>query len=364
MCEFISTYQNYAGLKFDADLTGHGAVYGCGGSGKTYVVNKLMLNGQMKKFKTIVLLASKSNPPTPQFLKTMKERWGTSVYFYRISSQEELEGKIRSLEDSFLKHRIDQYARVKKMPPDHVDLRPGYAFGNLKLIIDDLHKEVVNSKYIAGAFQFIRHSGIEFLWLTQSFKNTNHHDLIKENLQFVIIFKLTQNKVTLKSYLADLSLHTSGGRVTNKIKSSLEKIYNNLVMQNDKILTFNTSDTNYLYIAMPKRHIKGVFDVRTCITNPNRQVCFQECNVAENSKILFAEREIPLTYGNRAKDIKMVVLNEEQQIKSLKIHKDNENENDDKDSMVKLKVSRESSSEEDEVGSGGDNDDPIFNQYK
>lgn len=337
MCEFINTYNDYEGTKFDSNLNGHGAIYGCGGSGKTYVVNELMLNGMFKSYKTIVILASKTNPPPDNFKRTMKVRWDTNVHFYRITSQDELEGKLREIETTFVKHRIKQYARVNKgeKPPDFTDFREGYAFGNLRIILDDLHKEVVNSQFMARTFQHIRHSGIDLLWLTQSFKNAGGHDLIKDNLNFMLFFKLTQNRTTFRNYLNDLSMFTSAGSrstANDRSKSSLEKIYNKLVMQNSRILTFDPDDTNYLFLANPRRHGRSVFDIRTCITNPNRQLCFQETHVSEKTKILFAERQIPLTYENRSKPIKMVVLTDQQQNESIHaLTKKGENEEDDDD---------------------------------
>lgn len=313
MVEFVSRYEKFEGLEYDPRVIGHGAVYGSSQSGKSHLVKQLCLNGMFRHCKTLVFLNGKCSKMNPVFIETMKSRWNTLVYSYQITSETQLITKINEIEDAFLLHRSNEYKSLKKTMPEEVDMRPGMEFANLKIIMDDLHKEVVKSETLARKFQSVRHSGIELLFVTQSFKNINMHDLIKENLMFVIIFKLSQNKVTLNGYLSDLSMISSRSRATNvQYRSSLEYIYNRLVLMNDSILGFTSDETSYLYIAMPKRTCKKVSDVRTAITNPNSQICFKEidCN---SCKILFSERKIPLNYSNRMKAIPMKVMSEREQ---------------------------------------------------
>lgn len=313
MVEFVSRYEKFEGLEYDPRVIGHGAVYGSSQSGKSHLVRQLCLNGMFRHCKTLVFLNGKCSKMSPSFVQTMKSRWDTLVYSYQIVSEPQLIAKINEIEDAFLEHRSIEYKSLRKSMPEEVDMRAGMEFGNLKIIMDDLHKEVVKSETLARKFQSVRHSGIELLFVTQSFKNTNMHDLIKENLMFVIVFKLSQNKVTLNGYLSDLSMISSRSRATNvRYRSSLEYIYNRLVLMNDSILGFAPDETSYLYVAMPKRSCKKVSDVRTAITNPNVQVCFKEidCN---SCKILFAERKTRLNYGNRMKVIPMKVMSEREQ---------------------------------------------------
>ena len=313
MVEFVSRYEKFEGLEYDPRVIGHGAVYGSSQSGKSHLVKQLCLKGMFRHCKTLVFLNGKCSKMNPVFIETMKSRWNTLVYSYQITSETQLITKINEIEDAFLLHRSNEYKSLKKTMPEEVDMRPGMEFANLKIIMDDLHKEVVKSETLARKFQSVRHSGIELLFVTQSFKNINMHDLIKENLMFVIIFKLSQNKVTLNGYLSDLSMISSRSRATNvQYRSSLEYIYNRLVLMNDSILGFTSDETSYLYIAMPKRTCKKVSDVRTAIANPNSQICFKEidCN---SCKILFSERKIPLDYSNRMKAIPMRVMSEREQ---------------------------------------------------
>lgn len=324
MVEFVSRYEKFEGLEYDPRVIGHGAVYGSSQSGKSHLVRHLCLNGMFRHCKTLVFLNGKCSKMNPTFVETMKSRWDTLVYSYQITSEPQLITKINEIEDAFLVHRSNEYKSMKKPTPEEVDMRPGMEFANLKIIMDDLHKEVVKSETLARKFQSVRHSGIELLFVTQSFKNINMHDLIKENLMFVIIFKLSQNKVTLNGYLSDLSMISSRSRATSvQYRSSLEYIYNRLVLMNDSILGFTSDETSYLYIAMPKRSCKKVSDVRTAITNPNTQICFKEidCN---SCKILFAERKIPLDYSNRMKAIPMRVMSEREQADKFQNAKDNE----------------------------------------
>ena len=191
---------------YDARIVGHGAIYGSSLCGKSTLVKNLCLNGMFQHCKTIVFLNGKTSAMPKRFVETMKQRWKTLVYSFRITNESELYSKINEIEESFCRHRKEEYSAIGvKTPPDEVDFRPNMGFGNLKIIIDDLHKEVVKSDPLARKFQSIRHSGIELLFVTQSFKNTNMQDLIKENLAYVILFKLSQNKVTVRNYLSDLS---------------------------------------------------------------------------------------------------------------------------------------------------------------
>ena len=229
-------------------------------------------------------------------------------------------------------------------------------FGNIKIIIDDLHKEVVKSDPLARKFQAIRHSGIELLFVTQSFKNTNMHDLIKENLSYVILFKLSQNKVTVKNYLSDLSMLSTSASVKQEYRCTLEYIYSRLVQRNDSVLIFPEEETCYLYICMPKRSYKKVCDVRTAVSNPNRQICFQEidCN---SCKLLFAERATKLNYENRFEHVPMRVLSEKDQIKHLKNNNDFSHE-----SNKSIRIDSEESNYEETDSK--DRDDEIFKKYK
>ena len=238
---------------------------------------------------------------------------------YRINHESELISKINEIEDSFLSHHQDEYSKMGESTPDEIDLRKNMEFGNMKIIIDDFHKEVVKSDPLARKFQAIRHSGIELLFVTQSFKNTNMHDLIKENLSYVILLKLSQNKVTVKSYLSDLSMLSTSVRAKQEYRSTLEYIYSRLVQRNDSILTFPGEETCYLYICMPKRSCKNVCDVRTAVSNPNRKICFQEI---DRNSCRFAERATQLNYEKRFEQVPMRVLSKKDQIKHLK----NENE--------------------------------------
>ena len=289
------------------------------------------------------------------------------IYSYRITSEAEFMSKINEIEESFCKHRKDEYNALGiKIPPDEVDFRPNMGFGNLKIVIDDLHKEVVKSETLARKFQSIRHSGIELLFVTQSFKNTNMHDLIKENFTYVILFKLSQNKVTVRSFLADLSLVSSTARAKQESRSSLEYIFTRMVQRNDSVLTFAEDDTCYSYIGIPKRGCKKVSDVRTAIADPNRQVCFQEidCN---SVKILFSKREKPLNYDNRFALSKMEVLTEKEQHIFLR-HKgsskdENETDSNDDDGDgedVHRRKGAENSADNDECDHNKDRQSPIF----
>ena len=183
MVEFVSSYKNFEGLKYDPRIIGHGAVYGSSSCGKSTLTRNFCLNGMFRHCQTIVFLNRKTSSLPANFADTMKQRWNTLIYSYRITSEEELYSKINEIENSFCEHRRAEYKTMGiNTPPDEVDFRPNMSFGNLKIIIDDLHKEVVKSDPLARKFQSIRHSGIELLFVTQSFKNTNMHDLIKEPL--------------------------------------------------------------------------------------------------------------------------------------------------------------------------------------
>ena len=188
MVEFVSRYENFEGLEYDPRIIGHGAVYGSSQCGKSHLVRQLCLNGMFRHCKTIVFMNGKCSKMNSTFVQTMKSRWDTLVYSYQITSEPQLITKLNEIEDAFLAHRSDEYKSLRKTMPEEVDMSPGMEFANLKIVMDDLHKEVVKSETLARKFQSIRHSGIELLFVTQSFKNINMHDLIKENLMFVIIF--------------------------------------------------------------------------------------------------------------------------------------------------------------------------------
>lgn len=317
MVEFVSRYENFEGLVYSSLISGHGAIYGTTACGKSYLVKKLCLNGNFAHCGAIVFLGGKSGSLPETFVNDMKDHWNTLVYSYQVRTEEELLAKVNEIEDSIVRHRNSEYKRLGVKPVDDVDMRPNMAFANVKIIIDDLHKQVVKSVEISTKFAFIRHSGVELLFVTQSFKNINMHDLVKENLMWVVLFKLSQNKVTLNSFLSDLSLHSSKSRTKGQVyRSSLEYIYTKLVMMNDSILGFNPDDTSYLYIEMPKRAPKNVSHVRTAISNPNSQICFKEegCNQV---KILFAERKEKLTYATRM-NASMRVMSEREQTQKVK----------------------------------------------
>ena len=324
MVEFVSSYENCAGHEYSPLMSGHGAVYGSSSCGKTTLIMKLCENGMFADCKTIVFLNGKSSACfTDRFQQLMRVRWGTFVYVKTLNSEAELSSQIKKIEDMFCSHRIREYAKFNEKPPDQVDDRPGREFGNLKIIIDDLHNEVVGSELLAQKFQSIRHSGISLLFVTQTFKNTGRHDLIKENLSFVILFKLSQNKTTLKSYLSDPSLKSaSGARLkSDEYRSSLEYIYDKMVKNTDTVLTFEPEQTNHLYIGITKHGARKVSDVRSAISDPNRQVCFRE-NSCNSVDILFVMRTEPLTYENRMNlTVKMKVFSQPHMNKFLDQYK-------------------------------------------
>ena len=314
MVEFINSYDRFEGLEYDPRLTGHGAAYGSTSCGKTSLVRDLALNGMFSHCRTIIHLNGNTNSMPSDYVNRMKAWWKTKVYCYQIASEDELHAKIQQIETEFLAHREHEYKSLcpPEKPPSEVDMRPNRGFGNCKIIIDDLHKQVIKSESIGMKFQAIRHSGIELLFVTQSFKNVSSHDLIKENLMYVILFKLTQNVVTMKGFLQGLSLYRKGRRGIGDWSSSVEYIYHKLVQMNNTILGFNEDETCYLFINLPKRGPKKVSDLRTAISNPNIQVCLKEtgCN---DVKILFAKRKVPMTYDNRDRQEKFVVMSIKEQ---------------------------------------------------
>ena len=337
MVEFVSRYEKFDGLEYSPIIGGHGAIYGTTSCGKSYLVKEMCLNGCFSHCATIVFLGGKSYVNDENFIKTMKNNWNTLVYCYEIRTEEQLSAKINEIEKTLLDHRKAEYKRLGVEPSDDIDMRPNMAFANVKIVIDDLHKQVVKSMKISSKFAFIRHSGCELLFVTQSFKNVNMHDLVKENLMWVILFKLTQNKITLNTFLSDLSLHTSRSRSKNiTYRSSLECIYNKLVIMNDSVPGFKSDDTSYLYIEMPKRAAKNVSHVRTAVANPNMQICFKEEGCSE-VKILFAKRKEELTFRNRM-NATMRVMTEREQRKKVKdfdfdnMNKEVENKNNSSDS--------------------------------
>lgn len=314
MVEFINSYDSFEGLEYDPRLTGHGAVYGSTSCGKSSLVRDLALNGLFSHCKTIIHLNGNSNSMPADYVRRMKIWWNTSVYCYQIANEEELHAKIQRIETEFLAHRENEYKSLSppEKPPNEVDMRPNRGFGNCKIIIDDLHKQVIKSESVGMKFQAIRHSGIELLFVTQSFKNVSSHDLIKENLMFVILFKLTQNVVTMNGFLQGLSLYRKGRKGVGSWSSSVEYIYHKLVQMNNTILGFGVDETCYLYINLPKRGPKRVSDLRTAVSNPNIQICLKEtgCN---DVKILFARRKVPLTYENRHRQENFVVMSVKEQ---------------------------------------------------
>lgn len=317
MVEFVSRYEKFEGHEYNPNLTGHGAIYGTTSCGKSHLVDDLCLNGRFSHCRTIVFLNGKSTKKSDKFVADMKDMWETLIYSYQIRTEEELLAKINEIEDALIRHRNTEYKRLGVPSCDDIDLRPGMAFANVKIVIDDLHKQVVKSVDVAAKFAFIRHSGVEMLFVTQSFKNVNMHDLVKENLMWVVLFKLSQNKVTLNSFLDDLSLHSSKSRTKGQLfRSSLQYIYTKLVLMNDSVLGFDPDDTSYLYIEMPKRAPKNVSHVRTAIANPHRQVCFKEEGCAQ-VKILFAKRTEKLTFENRMNAM-MRVMSEREQTRYMK----------------------------------------------
>ena len=59
-----------------------------------------------------------------------------------------------------------------------------------------------------------------------------------------------------------------------------------------------------------------MFDVRTAISNPNRQICFQELD-NNSCKMLFSKRTKPLNYNNRFEYSPMRVMSEKEQSKEI-----------------------------------------------
>ena len=342
MVEFVSRYDKLDGMQYSNLLTNHGAFYGTTGSGKSYLIKDLCENGMFKHCRTIVFLNGKSTPLDEKFRVLMMERWKTQIYSYNIQSEAELTAKINEIEQAFIQHRIKEYAKLKRKPPDEVSLEPNMAFGNMLLVIDDLHKEAINSNTLIQKFQAIRHVGMQLLFITQSFKNVGLHDVIKENLGYVVFFKLSQNKQTLRSYLSELSIYNNTSR-TSAFRSSLEYIFHKLVRMNDQIMTFKDEETSYLYIEIPKRSRRNVTCVRTAISNPHRQICFQELD--HNSiKIHFSTRVKPLTYENRFQPPIMRVMNEDEQNKEI------DQLNYEKEKEVDNTSAKDEESSDDDVG--------------
>ena len=179
MVEFVSRYNKSNGLEYTPMLIMHGAFYGSTGSRKSYLVRDLCLNGMYKHCRTIVFLNGKTEKMTDDFVKTMKTRWNTLIYSYKITSEPQLMNKINDIERSFYEHRKQEYRDLNEPFLEEIDMRPGFESFNMMIVIDDLHKEVICSHDLARKFQSIRHVGIQFLFVTQSFKNINMHDLIK-----------------------------------------------------------------------------------------------------------------------------------------------------------------------------------------
>ena len=88
---------------------------------------------------TIIFINGKSTKPPADFIKK------TLIFSYRVTTELELSTTIEKIERSLIEHRKKEYKKLGfSSPPDNVHLRPGIEFGNAKIIIDDLHKEVVD----------------------------------------------------------------------------------------------------------------------------------------------------------------------------------------------------------------------------
>ena len=87
-------------------------------------------------------------------------------------------------------------------------------------------------------------------------------------------------------------------------------------------------------------------DVRTVISDPNRQICFEEidCN---SCKILFSEREKPLNYDNRFDLTSMKVLSEKDQHTRLQQGNNGRNQIDDHDTNGEDDVQKDNNGDSD-----------------
>ena len=177
-------------IVYDGRIRHHGAFYGSTGSGKSMLIRELCLNGFYSHCRKIVFMNGKSDPMCAKFVGRMREEWKTNVYSYAITNEAQLTAKICDIEEAFVKRRVAEYGKLNRKPPDDVNKAPG---------MDDLHKEVLDSQKVAQKFQSVRHVGIQLLFITQSFKNTTYHDLIKENYGYVVFFNLTHNRIALRN---------------------------------------------------------------------------------------------------------------------------------------------------------------------
>ena len=73
MVEFVSRYENFAGLEYDSRITGHGEIYGSSSCGKSTLVRNLCLNGMFQHCKTLVFLNGKTSSLPKGFEATMKQ---------------------------------------------------------------------------------------------------------------------------------------------------------------------------------------------------------------------------------------------------------------------------------------------------
>ena len=307
----MSRYDKLTDIVYDSRIKHHGAFYGSTGCGKSRLIKDLLVNGKYSHCRTVVFLNGKTGPIDKDLVSRMQRDWRTNVYSYSIASKEELSAKMCEIETAFVKHRVEQYAKLKLKPPDDVNMKPGMGFGNMLIIMDDLHKEVLGSQTVAQKFQSIRHVGIQLLFITQSFKNGATHDLIKENYGYVVFFNLTQNRISLYSYMADLSVKRAPARNCSS-RSSLEYIYTRLARMNDKLLKFGEEDTCYMYVEIPKRTCKSVSCVRTAIANIEYQACFEETGT-ESVKVHISKRTAPLAYNKRFDAPLFRILSEDEQ---------------------------------------------------
>ena len=63
-------------------------------------------------------------------------------YDHRTANEAQLTAKLREIEQSFDEPRNVEYNRLKGSAVEDIDMRSGMEYSNLKIVIDDLHKEV------------------------------------------------------------------------------------------------------------------------------------------------------------------------------------------------------------------------------
>lgn len=290
MVSLVGQYENYQQLKFDTLMHGHGAIYGSTNCGKSFLFRELCLNGMYAHCKTICLLVAMRQSVPKKFVQQMKKKWKTVVQVTEISNKEQMMAELLELTKRFKEHREREYRKCGLPVADGLDMKVGNRFANMLVVLDDLHCETVKDDLPARTFQKARHVGIQILFITQTIKNTGNHDVIKENYDYVFLFRLNQNQSTLLSQLSGSSLHSAG---TNRTRSqaSLCRLYHDLVVLNKGVPTFPPTDTRYMYIKYAKQRGKLVSDVRTSVHNPKRQVCFEERPYPEDAKVLFAQAD-------------------------------------------------------------------------